>query len=259
VEPHQIAVGASFGDALIGVAFADIRSKAPIGKVQFVVVGAAHRGRGVAQGLIRALERLACDHGSKRLEAMYSGSGASAATVGHVLAKAGWTTPAAPMLILSGSMRIVEAPWITVVASKAYEIFPWSELSEREASDLAAPAAAMQSWPPELGPFPAEPVELACSVGVRHGGRVVGWMLTHRVKPDLVRYSRLFVDPAHRRRFCGLALVAEALRRQRAAGIPNGLLAVFSANSAMMRIVGRRLELYQDSRTELCYAYKDLV
>lgn len=255
VEPGQIAVGASIEGALIGIALADVRSTAHPCALQSVVVSEAHRGKGIAHGLLTSLERRACDHGFGRIETMYSGASASAPIVERVLAKAGWTIPQETAWVLDATMRIREAPWMSVTAPAGYEIFPWVELSERDASELRAP---VHSCPPELGPFPDEPVEQACSVGVRQQGHVVGWMLTHRVNHETVRYSRLFVSPEHRRRFSGLALVAVALLRQSAAGIPKCLCAVSSGNAAMMRVVRRRLEPYLEAKIELRHASKDL-
>jgi GNAT superfamily N-acetyltransferase len=257
-EPGQIVVGAYAGDEMIGAAIADVRSTSKVCKLESVFVGAPHRGRGIAEGLVRALERHARSHGSIRLEALYSGTASSAPTVAHVLAKAGWTVPRGSTLILDGSIRISEARWVKTVASGEYEIFGWSDLTMHEAADLALEPGTSPWYPPALGPFPEQPVEAACSVGVRHRGRVVGWMLTHRVDPARLRYSRLFVRREHRARFSGIALVAEAIRRQHAAGIPNCLCAVASENAAMMRVVRRRLQPYIESKTELCCALKDL-
>jgi GNAT superfamily N-acetyltransferase len=253
----QIAIGAYADEELIGAAFANLLAKPLVGTLQSVFVSAAHRGRGVAQALIGGLERHVSSRGVRRIEAMYAGTAPSAPTIAHILAKAGWKAPNPPTLILGGSVRIAEAAWTRHVPA-GYEIFPWSELSAAETAQLATPHGTAPWYPPPLGPFPDEPVEPLCSVGVRHAGQVVGWMLTHRVDHERVRYSRLFVRQEHRARFSGLALIAEAIRRQRAAQIPKCLCAISTGNGAMMRILRRRLAPYIESRTELCCAYKDL-
>jgi GNAT superfamily N-acetyltransferase len=192
------------------------------------------------------------------METMYSGAAASAPTIARLLAKAGWSISRGSTLILSGSMRIIEAPWMKTRVPADYEVFAWSELTPGDRADLSSVQGDAPWYPPALGPFPAEPIEPACSLGVRHRGRVVGWMLTHRVDPERVRYSRFFVRREHRASFCGVALMAEAIRRQHAAGIPTCLCAVASENRPMMRVVRRRLAPYVEAKTEVCFASKDL-
>jgi len=84
-------------------------------------------------------------------------------------------------------------------------------------------------------------------------------MLTHRVRPGLIRYSRLFVHPKHRVRVSGLALIAGAIQRQPRVEIEGGMFCVSAANLPMLRIVERRIAHYVERRTELFTARKDLV
>lgn len=257
VAPGRVAVGASIGTTLIGVAVADFAG-AVAASMESIVVDAAHRGRGVGRGLLNALERRARAHGFTRIEARYHATRANAPALARALDRSGWDDSGTPVWILGSSIRIVDAPWMAVPVPADYELFSWADLTASERSQLASAEGAARACPAALTPFPSEAVEPACSVGVRHAGRVVGWMLTHRVDDATVRYTSLYVEPAHRPRFCGLALLTAALRRQDAAGIPRCLCAVADANAAMMRIVRRRLEAWIDSKTPICFAHKTL-
>jgi GNAT superfamily N-acetyltransferase len=72
----------------------------------------------------------------------------------------------------------------------------------------------------------------------------VGWLLAHRTSPSSVRYSSLFVAPAHRGRARALALLNEAFRRQHAAAIPTARAAIDRRNTAMIRLLKRHLGAY---------------
>jgi GNAT superfamily N-acetyltransferase len=257
IAAGQIAVRAIAEAGVVGVALADVQSTPHVGRLQSIYVSDRYRQRGIASRLLRALEQQARVRGARQMQTLYDKMRASAGAVSRVLAKAGWVQPHASMLMLELSPRLQDAPWVRPLAPTDYEIFVWSQLTASERTSLAARESAA-SWPQALGPFPDEPVEPTCSVGARHKGEVVGWLLTHRIRPTVLRHSRLFVAREHRARFCGLALVAEALRRQRLAGIPNSLCAVASDNQPMLRIVRRRLEAYVDAKTEVCHAEKDI-
>jgi len=62
-----------------------------------------------------------------------------------------------------------------------------------------------------------------------------------------VRYSSLFVAPAHRGRARALALLAEGFRRQHAAAIPTARAAIDRRNTAMLRLLKRHLGAHLSS------------
>jgi ribosomal protein S18 acetylase RimI-like enzyme len=69
----------------------------------------------------------------------------------------------------------------------------------------------------------------------------VGWLIAHRTGAKSVRYSSLFVAPAHRGRARALALLSEGFRRQHAAAIPTARAAIDRHNTAMLRLLKRHL------------------
>jgi GNAT superfamily N-acetyltransferase len=255
IDPGHVALGAHLGDELVGVAIADVASTPQVARLKSVVVPPRLARSRIGQALLAEVERHVVALGVRRLETIYDGTSSTASTMTHMLCKAGWHRPDESVLLLTASMRITEAPWMRARLSDDCTVFAWADLSGAEADQLAG----AHWYPRALGPFPDEAVESACSIGVRCAGTVVGWMLTHRVAPHAVRYGRLFVRPEYRARACGVALIAEALRRQQTAGIAECLCAVSSQNTAMLRIVERRIAPYLKSRRELCFAAKNLM
>jgi GNAT superfamily N-acetyltransferase len=96
--------------------------------------------------------------------------------------------------------------------------------------------------PPELQP-PVDPQGLEPSIclALVHHEELVGWLIAHRTGPGSVRYSSLFVSPAHRGRARALALLSEGFRRQHAAAIPTARAAIDRRNTVMLRLLKRHL------------------
>jgi hypothetical protein len=75
-----------------------------------------------------------------------------------------------------------------------YELFPWVELRPEERADILTRQRAAEWYPETLSPFPEEErIEPVSSLGLRFHGQVVGWCITHRMKPDTIRFFRLFI------------------------------------------------------------------
>jgi GNAT superfamily N-acetyltransferase len=253
ISDGRIAVRAEADGVRVGVGIAVLGAPSGTAKLRALVVAPSHRGRGIGHRLVSALERQAREHGSSWIEALYDAAEPSAAILHRVFDKQQWARPPLTAQVFHSTTRIAEASWMRARAAPGYDLFAWTESTSQELAQLAR-----QNWPHGLGPLPPDEVDAATSVGVRCGGRVVGWMLTQRVAHDLLRYSRLFVAQEHRRRVSGVVLLAESIRRQSKAGIPRGTFSVASANSAMMLVVKRRIAMFIDTRLEVCYASKDL-
>lgn len=256
----RLVVAADVGDGLrIGMAVADVRADEPVATLRAVLVDDTVRGRGIGRSLVAALERHAAAQGVRRIETSFEADGEFGPAVCRMLDRAGWTGADEPVHMLwSTTARVAAAPWLRVRCPPGYEVVSWTTLTADDHAELAATQAAAPWYPPSLGPLRAGEVDVTTSVGVRCDGRIVAWMLTHRVAPDLVRYSRLFVAAAHRARLPGLVLVAEAIRRQTAADVPRGTLSVRPENDAMLRVIQRRLAPYADAHRVVCFAHKDL-
>jgi hypothetical protein len=152
---------------------------------------------------------------------------------------------------------------------EGYEIFPWRELSPDERREIIRRQQRGAWYPETLSPFHLEDrIDSEVSVGLRRlgsgkgngseGSRVIGWMIAHRVKDELVQYTSLFVEEGHGKLGRGLPLIAAAARRQRAAGVPRGIFMVQGENRAMRRLLERRMAPYLTERAELLASGKRL-
>jgi GNAT superfamily N-acetyltransferase len=162
-----------------------------------------------------------------------------------ILARLGWSHPRTDFVLLEGrSDQLAAIDWPDRHPITApYSLLPWQALS----GEQRAQAAALEA-PPELQP-PADPRGLDPSIclALLHHNTTVGWLLAHRTSVASVRYSSLFVAPAHRGRARALALLAEGFRRQHAAAIPTARAAIDRRNTAMLRLLKRHLGAHLSS------------
>ncbi len=197
------------------------------------------RRRGIGTGLLQRLMGFLAREGISPLQLRYRTSPELSRCFEPILARLGWSTPRSDFLLLEGrSEPLAAIDWADrFPIQPPYHLLPWHQLNaaqDEQARALQAPAT--------LRP-PADPngLEASISLALLHHQAPVGWLLVHRTEPASVRYSSLFVAPAHRGRGRALALLSEGFRRQHAAAIPLARAAVAPDSAAMLRLLQRHL------------------
>jgi hypothetical protein len=187
------------------------------------------------------------------MQAVFMAGGASTAAVQKILCRQGWSEPRPRLLICRSIIhKMIQAPWIKrAVVPTRYEFFPWQELRSTERQWLENHCGQAGWYPDVLSPFLDEDrMESANSVGLRYQGTVSGWMITHRVSANTIRYTTLFVRRELQQLGRGIALVAESLRRHyawRRAEAPYGIWNFELSNRSMGRFFERHLMPYSTS------------
>ncbi|MFT3772470.1 MAG: GNAT family N-acetyltransferase [Minicystis sp.] len=244
--PRTIAVGALTGGDCVGLGLASLPG-APDrrGEVLSIFVAAEHRGRGLATGLLGALEQALAAAGVASAELSFASDKPTTPAFERVLAKRGWAAPRASTYIGRADRRVRSAPWAQTPLPEGMELFPWTALRPEERAAIEARGRDSGWYPEELSPFAEDEIlDPVTSVGARRGGEVIGWMVNHRVAPGTIRYSTLFVDPALRDRGCGVALCGAAVCRQDWDAMPIALCAVKADNKAMLLAMRGNLAAY---------------
>lgn len=254
VDASDLKIIAETSGVFAGLASVEYLPGSYLARVAAVVVDPSLRRRGIGTALLSACEQMVAAAGARQIEAWYDAQTGDVEVVHGLFRKARWEAPLPGMLMVQATRRVLEAPWAKVKATAGDEVFAWSTASAQELEALRG-----ETWfPPALGPFLNEPYEPINSLGLRREGRVIGWMLTHRMGPMTVRYSRLFVHPDHRIHARGIHLIVEAVRRQDQAGLPFGTFGVRSDNLSMRRFVERRMTPWVESIKEGIYVVKRL-
>lgn len=266
-DPRIAGIALLARGAHAGLALASVEAD---GAAEILSVGVVEdaRGRGLGTLLLQALEQLlAGQRRARRFRIAWDSALPAAPALERILAKRGFSPPRREMQFAQIRSEMAASPWIARAVAKlpaAFRIFPWQELSARERTALER---ARGEVPPALWPFEeseSAPLDPHTSLGLRFqaGGEneIAGWMITHRVAPELVRYTSLFVRDRWRRPEITFALLAEAMRRCPAAHGPavRAALAVRAENAPMLRLLERKFRPFAAAWHEMRVAEKAL-
>ena len=255
-QEDAVAVGAVFAGAPIGLALAGVSEASRSASILSVAVAPAFRGQGVGTALLRQLEQEVmpcCDSA----EAVFTDGSEYSDAVRRLLVKQGWGPIRPRMLICkSNRERIFQAPWMhQPPLPDEFEIFRWCDLSETEKAEIRE--RRYIQYPDIESPFEDEDwMEPVSSLGLRHRGVVAGWMITHILEPDTLRFTRMFVRQDLQRRARAISLLAESIRRFAAQPIVervfNAVWGIHVENVPMMHFARRRLAPWS---TAMYYSY----
>ena len=238
IQGELLGLSAMASGVMVGFAIAERRADGGA-QLLSLKVDPAWRRRGIGTGLLQRLMVFLAKEGIAPLTLRYKASPDISACFEPILARLGWSQPRTDFVLLEGrSDQLAAIDWADRFPITApYSLLPWSQLSEPQ----RAQAAALDA-PSELQP-PADPrgLEPSICLALLHHNTPVGWLLAHRTSATSVRYSSLFVDPAHRSRARALALLAEGFRRQHAVAIPTARAAIDRRNTPMLRLLKRHL------------------
>ena len=243
-----LAVSAMAGGTMVGLVIAERSAQATAqtpakATVCSLMVAPGWRRQGIATRLMFHLQRFLAQQSVQTLALRYHTSSALPSPVEPLLQRLGWAAPRTDFVLLQSSAeRLACTGWSTRFPLVApYALFAWQDAT---AADLAA-ALTLGAPPDLLPPAPsAAGLEPAVSLGLRCHGALVGWLIAHRLDARTVRYSSVYVAPAHRSLARGLSLLAEGFVRQHKARIPVAKAAVQVGNAAAWRTFERRVRDY---------------
>jgi len=152
-----------------------------------------------------------------------------------------------------------QAPWINYdQLPQPYEMFVWSRMTDEEYRQIQEKQST--GWyPSELDPFQeSDKLNGDMSVGLKHHGEIIGWMISHKISPDTLQRTCFFLDPNHRLHNLALALSSKIIKLQIDGGIPKIMFQIPTTNQQMMVYFDRYLKDYQDTITEVFWATKKI-
>jgi uncharacterized protein (TIGR03032 family) len=251
IQGELLGLSAMAAGVMVGFAIAERRADGGA-QLLSLKVDPAWRRRGIGTGLLQRLMVFLAKEQIAPLSLRYQASPEISACFEPILARLGWSQPRTDFVLLEGrSEQLAAIDWPDrFPISAPYSLLPWQALSEEQRTQAAALEAPLELQPP-TDPRGLEP---SISLALLHHEAPVGWLLGHRTGAASVRYSSLFVAPAHRGKARALALLSEGFRRQHAAAIPAARAAIDRRNSAMLRLLKRHLGIHLSSlgRSRLC-------
>jgi GNAT superfamily N-acetyltransferase len=267
-DPSIVAVGATRFDRPVGLALAQRPQGWNAAAVLSVYVRPGYRRAGLGTDLLAALEGQLQASGCQWAYATYLSDSPGIEAFEAVLRRREWAAPVCRLVIHRGTAASMEsAPWLSRYRlPPELTIFPWRDLTPEDRQAILDRQARRPWYSEELSPFfEEENIEYMNSLGLRHQGQVIGWMITHRTGPHTVRYSRLHIDADPRFRGRSPCLLAASIKLHMAYATLRGMRdrleavwAISPANPPMMRFAERRLKPYLSSTAESRGSWKQL-
>ena len=261
-EGSTVAIAASDSDLPVGLVLAEILPDGKSAEVLSIFVGQKYRELGIGTSLLMRLEEELFSRGCTNVHLAYTTGKPTTSTLEHLLKKCHWTLPEARTIVCKSTTdKIADAPWMQKsTLPAAYTVFPWVEITAEERRAIAQQQAAEPWIPSQLIPFVSEKdLEPLNSIGLRYQGQVVGWVITHRLAPDTIRYTCSFVRQDLQKMGRIIPLYVKAIQLQEKAGIPNGIWTVPFMYTSMVNFVQKRMAPYMISIEESKASWKSLI
>ena len=240
-----VAVGAESNLESIGLAIANLIPHTNKAQIVSLYVKPKYRQRGIGGMLLERLSKKLSGLGYCQLELRYTAQTNSTVALERLLSQQGWSVPQPKMLVChSIAEKMRQAPWLhSYRLPQTFRIFPLVQLTRQEYQTIQQQQACQPWYPEILSPFQGElPVEPLNSLGLRYQGEVVGWMATHRIAADTIRYTSLFVRQDLQKMGRAIPLIAEAIKLQLKSHVPRYTCATQVNNQPMVNFVRRRLQ-----------------
>jgi cytochrome P450/GNAT superfamily N-acetyltransferase len=258
IEPEgfvvAIAANSDLGEP-IGLALAEIGQDSKFALVLSIFVKPNYRSQGIGTTLLIRLGEELAIRGCTEAKLRYVTGKPTTPALESLLTKCNWAHPQFNFLVCKSNLtNILNAPWMhkEYRLPPSFTIFPWGEMTSEERQTIQQEQEA-NPWIPDFhvpSTHETDNLEPLNSLGLRYKGQVVGWILTHRIAPDTIRYTSMFVRQDLQKMARGIALLVNAIRLQDKANIPNGIWIVSNKNMPMVGFVKKRMLAYLTSVEE---------
>ncbi|MCB1119134.1 MAG: GNAT family N-acetyltransferase [Chlamydiia bacterium] len=220
-----------------------------------------HRHRGVGKELMQTLYAKLNEHKITTVSTHYPQT-ETTPYFQNILSQDRWTKPDPYGTRFTVHIPTFEPPWYNPQYRllPTYSIFPWSRVTKTEQKHIDQ-QEEREFFPIDVSPLGDETlIEPLNSLGMRFNGKLIGWMITHRLNKETICYTALYVEHHHRYTGVAIYLLIEAIKRQKRSSIPYAQfdLDTTQADRHWIRFVQNRLAPYAQSQTPLIFQEKTL-
>lgn len=196
LEGNIVGIAIKSTDRPIALALAEIKSDRQA-EILSIFVEPSHRKQGLGTALLwQLLEELKKRHCNSVKMVYITGKSSTLALEG-LLKKLDFTTPEPRMLVCKCDRKMMlEAPCLQkeYPLPRTMEIVSWLAITSEEKQQIQDSQTENPWIPEDLVPFKHEKnLEPLNSLGIRYQNRVVGWIITHRLQLDRIRYTCSFI------------------------------------------------------------------
>ena len=262
--PRIIAIGAFYQSEPVGLALAKLYSNLGNAEILSLYVAKKHRNKKIGTRLFREVEQACIGEGGKVLTFMYRKEDRYALAHEAIFKKQNWAPSAPFMEQYLFDAFLFHPPWLTHRPKilRQYKIFFWKNIKKQEKERLNH-LYEQGHFGSIVHPFFEENlIEPLNSLGMRKKGEIVGWLITHRVSPEALKYSALFIRPDLQFSGYSIRLLIDSinLQRPKEATIRWTLVPVNlqEIDSSWYRFVKRRLAPYAQAVIKTYQTWKSI-
>lgn len=258
-----LVIGAELNGKPIGILLAELILPIKTAEVVNLFVSEEHRNHGIGTQLLTELQDILTEKKYVLILFPYSTAEASATVLEDILKKMRW--PPSRLLVIRCKFDgfTFNPPWLHAKKElpQGFSIFPWEELTHAEKQKVKSMEKS-RVFPYDLSPFREEPypVEMLNSLGLHHNGEVVGWMITHRISTDTIRYSAFFILRQWQMQGIAVQMLRESIKLQIQSPVQWGILDVNvgQTEKSWLQFLQKRLMPYATEVSYIRQAWKQL-
>ncbi len=222
----------------------------------------SHRQQGLARKMTDQFIQAITEQQELILKAYISSDNSSLAALERLATGPGWHPPKKFLERYYQDIYTLNPSWFHHIPPlpEGFQEFPWEQLTEKE-EKLIAHRGQQGAIPMTMIPVHKDKARIySNSMGLRYEDEVVGWMITHRVADQVIRYSALYIDPRFRHKGLSIRLLVHAIRQQKQSPIQWACyeLLVNGTLPSWRRFVQRRLLPYSEKATSTSLVWKKL-
>ena len=261
IKKPFVGVVASLKKAPVGLILASYDQPRENARVHSFLVHPKHRNKRVGSTLIKKLEESVKAAGIKNIDIYFRSHWNSRNFLERILEAAEWSTPKEDLIIVKGLAKKVLNLFMhdKIGLSQGYSFAPFTGLSQKDIQHIKERKTSEDWYLDYLDPFVQnETIFAPGSIALKYDGKVIGWVISHLIGPDLNEFTALFVDTNHRPFKLAHLLMREAIMRQDHAGITNFLITSKTDNYVMSRFLLRHAKETEVFLTKSLQSFKKL-
>lgn len=256
-----LAIGAEENNIPKGICLLSCYPDLNYAEIHSLSVTPPARRLGIGSQLIKAAEASALEKKCSLIQIQYRKEDYTTPFLEKILEKEKWAGPRKIALRFFFDTRSFHPPWFThpPPLHHSFMAFPWGHLKKDEKQSILK-NYKQGHFQPAVFPFQEETFEKINSLGLRFKKEVIGWMISHRVAPDTIRYTALYVQPEHQYRGSSIRLLVDAIALQQSSPIRWALFEINlqEASSSWLKFVLKRLAPYAQESITVLQRWKTL-
>ncbi len=243
-DSNIIVLGLKTNDTPVGIIIANRIAVLRLAQIYFLNLAVSHITAENVAALLSAMEANVKAQGVINLTIKYPDN-IAAAVITEALKTLHWQKPIFFLLTCLFKSKDFNPTWLQKPYSypPGFVEFPWLELTSQE-RDQIMHEQEQGLFLPSVSPFGDENIqEPLNSLGLRYNDRVIGWMITHRIDTQTIRYSALFIHPEWQQSHLWIKLLSDAIRLQKSSSVPFALLEIklSGVDHSWLNFIKRRL------------------